>query len=245
MWGAGTILGILLCALQAVGQLVPGDIAVIAFNSDAPDEFAWVTLKDLPAGTVLCFTDSSVSNGYFRWSEHLAPGARQFGLGGPLVWSNTVSVARGTVVRFNLATTNWSLGQLSGHHPLLSASGDQIFVYQGRIIYNAAHPKGYEGDPSDARVLFGLNFANAGWSSRGGANFSEIPFGISTESFTAVHVGPRDNGYYAGICTGTVTELRRALADTNNWITSDAYISPALWPKSFEILPQVPLIEFH
>ena len=231
--------------LCAVAQLQPGDLAIIAFNSDSPDDFAWVALRDIPAGTVLKFTDSSVSNGYFRWSEHLASGSQKFGLGGPLIWSNSVPLDRGIVVRFDATTTNWSLGQLAGNYPLLSSSGDQLFVYHGAITFNPGQPKGYEGDGQNAGMLFGVNFANGGWSSRGGPNYSEVPFGLSVESLTAIHVGPRDNGYYAGITTGTVAEIRRAIADTNNWITSDSRIPSSRWPARFEILPEVPLVEFY
>ncbi|MGQ9662393.1 MAG: hypothetical protein ACUVWX_08680 [Kiritimatiellia bacterium] len=62
---------------------------------------------------------------------------------------------------------------------------------------------------------------------------------------TAVHIGPHDNGYYVGISTGTVAEIRRAIADTNNWITSDSRIPASQWPVRFEILPEVPLVEFY
>ncbi|MGQ9662392.1 MAG: hypothetical protein ACUVWX_08675 [Kiritimatiellia bacterium] len=108
------------------------------------------------------FTDSSVSNGYFRWTEHLASGPQQFGLGGPLVWSNSIPLERGVVVRFDTTATNWSFGDAAGNYPLLSSSGDQLFVYQGVITFNSSQPKGYEGDTRSATMLFGVNFANSG-----------------------------------------------------------------------------------
>lgn len=37
--------------------LSPGDIAIIGMNADNPDEFAFVALVDLPAGTQITFVD--------------------------------------------------------------------------------------------------------------------------------------------------------------------------------------------
>ena len=41
--------------------LNPGDVAVVAFNSDGADNFAVAPLVDIPGGTVLWFTDGGVT----------------------------------------------------------------------------------------------------------------------------------------------------------------------------------------
>jgi hypothetical protein len=225
-------------------QVGPGDVAVVAYSADAPDGFAWVALADVPANTVLNFTDSSVSNGWFYWAEHLLSGPQALGQGGPLTWSCANDLPRGTVVSFRSDATNWSLGTVGGHYPRLSASGDQLFIYTNAIVRNAALPGGYEGDASGATMLFGVNFGNAGWTNGGGTSYSAVPVGLATGNLTAVHTDARDNGYYRGAGTGTVAELRRALADPGNWTTSDAPQDSACWPARFEILPETTLFEF-
>ncbi len=59
----GTILVIVVCLVAftspvtAGDVLGPGDIAIIGFNFDNDDEFAFVCLKDISAGTEIKFTD--------------------------------------------------------------------------------------------------------------------------------------------------------------------------------------------
>ena len=74
-------------------QLGPGDVTIVAVNTD-DDSFAWVALREIPAGTTLHFTDSSVSNGLFRWSEHLGDVVSH----GPLDWTLQAGLPAGTVV---------------------------------------------------------------------------------------------------------------------------------------------------
>jgi hypothetical protein len=82
----------------ASGQLAAGDVAIVAYNttgSKGSDQYAWVALRTIPSNTVLNFTDSSVSGGYFRWTEHLGTAPYH----GPLAWSNTSDLAAGAVGR--------------------------------------------------------------------------------------------------------------------------------------------------
>ena len=44
---------------EADAALVAGDIAVIAYNSNGSDDFAWVALTSIAANTSIKFTDSS------------------------------------------------------------------------------------------------------------------------------------------------------------------------------------------
>lgn len=53
----GGLLLVCLAAVRAVEQLSAGDVAVIAYNSDSPDEFAWVALKTIYPNTVIGFAD--------------------------------------------------------------------------------------------------------------------------------------------------------------------------------------------
>ena len=68
-------MAILVSAL-GFGQTNPGDIAFTAFNADGTDEFAFVTLVDIPANTTIWFTDNEwggtsfndLNEGEIEWS---------------------------------------------------------------------------------------------------------------------------------------------------------------------------------
>ena len=75
-------IAILLCYVSAFSSvqttLDAGELAVIGFASDNPDNFHLVLLTDIEAGTKIRFTDSGVkSDGSFRGNEgavvHTAP----------------------------------------------------------------------------------------------------------------------------------------------------------------------------
>ena len=88
--------------------LLPGDIAIIGFNFDNPDEFAFVTLVDIVAGTEINFTDNGwQANGTFRDTE------------GTFTWTAGTDIAPGTVINPTVSSVAFS------------ASGDQIIAYQG------------------------------------------------------------------------------------------------------------------
>ena len=217
----------------AGAQLRAGDVAIIAYNSDVTDSFAWVAFRDIPPHTTIHFTNSSVSNNWFRWGDHLGRAVAP----GPLNWTSTNLLRAGSVVSWTAGTQKcWSVGSLSGGGMTLSAEGDQIFAYTGTISSNSLGPIPWIGDASTATMLFGLNFANNGWDNiKGGGSSSYIPSGLSTEVWTAVHAGNWDNGYYSGIKTGKAAEILSAISAASNWTSSADFISPGQWPSSFVI----------
>lgn len=217
----------------ARAELGPGDVAIVAVNTDECDDFAWVALCDVPSNTVIRFTDSSVSNGWFRWTEHLGGMSP-----GPLEWSSTGTVAAGTVVRWDGLNFEWSVGQAGGVAPDLSASGDQLIAYTGSISSNAALTSPWLGDPGGAHLLCGVNIANSGWDNvaGGAAGTSFVPPGLSTNAGTALHLGARDDTCYIGLTRGTAGELRLRLADPANWVTSNDPYGGSQWPTAFDIV---------
>lgn len=89
--------------------LQPGDVAIIGFNCDDPDELGFVALADLGEGEVIKFTDSGWrAAGGFRAVEGI----------------DTYTVPAGGLAAGSII----SLGPVS---MMLSTSGDQIIVYQG------------------------------------------------------------------------------------------------------------------
>ena len=127
---------IMLAVMSAVsyGGLTAGDLAVVEFQTDT-DQVKVVALTDIEAGEVIYFTDNGwTSSGTFRSNE----GIRSY----------TVSaggLSAGTVVDL-IADSQSVKGSFS-----LSASGDQVLIYQGtadiptNFIY-AANDDGQDGD---------------------------------------------------------------------------------------------------
>jgi hypothetical protein len=225
-------------ALPARGQLAAGDIAFVAYSTDGADEFSWVALRRIPAHTTINFTDMSVSNGGFRLSEHLSPTYH-----GPLSWWCTNAVEAGSVVWWMGGTPGaWSLGQGTGGGPTLSSEGDQLIAYCGVIVTNTALPAPWQGDACGATLLHALNFANSGWDNvtGGSTERSFVPPGLSTNTFTAVHVSSKDNGYYSGPTVGSKDELLRAIANPANWTVSDIEFETIFWTgaEAFRVKPR-------
>jgi hypothetical protein len=95
-------------AATAETTLDPGDIAIIGFNYDNPDEYAFVLLRDVEAGTMITFTDNGwLAAGGFRGNE------------GTAVWTAGAALSAGAVV-------NGPTGTMA-----FSTEGDQILAYQG------------------------------------------------------------------------------------------------------------------
>ncbi|UWR03701.1 hypothetical protein K3740_03080 [Ruegeria conchae] len=115
--------------------LAAGDIAFTGFNSDNPDEFTFVALTDIEAGTEIRFTDSGwLAAGGFRSTE------------GVFIWTAPANIAAGTVINPAFAG------------PSFSASGDQIHAYQGNetapsfvasVHFNGT---GYEADATSSNT---------------------------------------------------------------------------------------------
>lgn len=232
------VLWLVLAGNTALGQLIAGDIAFVMYGTDGNDSFSWVTFRQIPANTVIHFTDSSVSNGYFRWTEHLGDVVSP----GPLCWSHTNAVAAGTVIRWlGGASGGWTLGQASGGRMSLSSSGDQLVAYRGVIAQDTSLPAPWQGDASGATLLHALNFANNGWDNVNGGSTSVscVPPGLCTNAGTAVHVSALDNGYYDGITAGTPRELLAAIANPANWRTSNDVFEVVAWmgDRAFDVKP--------
>ncbi len=88
--------------------LLPGDIAIIGFNFDNPDEFAFLPLVDITADTEITFTDNGwKADGTFRATE------------GTFTWTADTDITAGTLINPTVSSV------------LFSASGDQIIAYQG------------------------------------------------------------------------------------------------------------------
>jgi len=220
-----TALALLLAAagINAHAALSAGDIAVIAYNTDGEDNFAWVALADIAANTTINFTDSSWQATAFRTTEHLDAG-------GPLTWTNASTLSAGSVVKFNgNVTQTWSIGSGNGATAFLSlaTSGDQIFAFQG--------------SKTSPDFVYGLQFAHssgiiASPTVSSSTNTTNVPGTLSELGGTMFNVGNFDNGYYMGTTTGSKAELLSAIANQANWTRSDSGpLAQASWVSGMSV----------
>ncbi|OZH51410.1 hypothetical protein AFK68_31215 [Hydrocoleum sp. CS-953] len=93
---------------MAATTLSAGDIAIVGFNFDNPDEFAFTPLVDIGAGTEINFTDNGwQAAGTFRANE------------GTFTWTAPTDIAAGTIINPTVSSIAFATG------------GDQIIAYQG------------------------------------------------------------------------------------------------------------------
>ena len=190
------------------GALLPGDIALIGYQSDGGDgEIRFVTLYDMPA-TSIQFTDKGwLSSNVFRSGE------------GTLTWtSDAAFIPAGTVVDLIHDSGNtWiaSTGSVDESDAgfSLSTAGDQVIAFQGSIDGSGALA---------GTIVAALNYDSPdGWDTGTSlsANESALPLGL-IDNDTAVSFTHKDNGFYdcsAAPISGTADDLRAAMADASNW----------------------------
>lgn len=150
--------------------LSPGDLAMIGANCDNPDDFAFLLLVDVDAGSVIKFTDQGwLAAGSFRGGE------------GILTFTTATYLNAGTVVVYSENQSDFSSsGSFS-----LSSTGDQILVYQG--------------DELSPQFIYGLNMEGAAvWQADAtSTNNSALPAGLNN-GLSAVALQEFDNVKYAG-----------------------------------------------
>jgi hypothetical protein len=183
-----------LCLVQSK-QLSPGDIAITAFNFRDPDEFSFITFTDLPAGTVIHFTDCGWKNdNSFRTSEGIL----------------TYTVPSEGKQAFEVITYNNDPGfneeGVSGFFGF-SADGDQIIAYQG--------------DFTTPSFIFALNNNGSDWQTDAtDTHSSSLPTGLTT-GLTAVALPELQNQSYNCIMeSGDQNTLLQAISDPSNWDAS-------------------------
>ena len=120
--------------------LIPGDLVVVGYNFQDPDEFSILSLVDLPAGTQFFITDCgwNTNASAFRSGEGLITYTVPFtgiGAGQQIHYPNDPG--------FVTQGVNGFFG--------LSVAGDQLFIFQGTF--------------QAPQFLFGLTDYNGGWLS--------------------------------------------------------------------------------
>ena len=185
----------------AATTLGDGDIAIVAYQSDNPDQFAFVLLTDIGSGTEINFTDKGwQSDQTFRDNE------------GIVTWTADQDYPFGWVVAITIDDESTaSTGDIAktGGSFLLSGAGDQIFAYQGEL--------------TSPTLLYALQM-NSNWDAEASDPQKSTQPNADKLSNFAVCVPRRDNAVYnKTVISGSQAELLAAINDCNtpNWTTSD------------------------
>ena len=190
-------------------SLTAGDIAIVGFNSDDPDEFAFVCLVPLDAGTIIRFTDAGWLNGGGFWNGTVWWGGNS--PEGGVEFNAATSYNAGDVIIYSGTGGEWttySVDPLDGTFGL-GTNGDQIIAFQGTAT-------------SPAPIIYGLHFGASSWGEDGVGFWTDdsyLPTGLINGT-SAVAVGDVDNGYYNGGAMSDLNALRTAIGNSSNWVTS-------------------------
>lgn len=180
--------------LFSQSTLSAGDVVLLGVNCDNPDDFAFLFLVDVEAGTVIKFTDNGwLAVGGFRSGE------------GVQTYTTPQMISAGTVIVFSQHPTDFTA---SGSFALAS-TGDQLLVYQGQ--------------ESLPQMIYALNIAGPGvWQDDAtSTNTSALPTGL-VNGETAVAVQEFDNVKFGGgTHFPTPTAARLAISEKANWIGDD------------------------
>ena len=191
--------------------LSAGDIAIIGVNADNPDDFAFLLLVDIEMGTEITFTDSGIkTDGTFRGGE----GGTKFTAGSAYNAGTVLSYVgnSGEFASANDAT-------IGNNGFVLSASGDQIFAFQGTT--------------SSPTFIFAVQTNSTLWQNDATASTnSSLPTSL-TSGTNAVAVGAGtgsgseyDNSVYdESVTSGDKATLLAAICNNSNWDGSNSRIT--------------------
>ncbi len=204
--------------VNAVTTLSAGDIAFTGIQSDAPDTFSFVLLKDVVFGTSITFTDNGWGdNGFANTSEQTA--TVTFGSDYPAGTHLVVSDASGPDTFFLVGTTT-SAGTIVGSLNGISASGDSVLAYQGAVPTSNTATNWIAG-------ISTRSFA----ANPSGTNESNLPSAL-TIGVTAIQLSDTttetDNGFYnKPAFVGTIADIRASVNNIENWTKSDTDLTKA------------------
>ncbi len=184
-------------AAPGPAPFAPGDIAFVGFNADGNDDLAFVTLREIPAGTVIFFNDREWTGAGFNTGE------------GEVTWTASATIAAGTVVTINNfgSTPVSNLGTTSGSSGL-STTSEIVYAYVG-----------VAGTPT----AFLAAIANNGFTADGGTlTGTGLVAGTTAVDLSTVDVGA-DIGAFNGARNGQASYagFLGQINNAANWLTQD------------------------
>ncbi len=192
-------------------QLHPGDIAIIAFQSDNNDQFAFLCLVDMAPSTQIQFSEKG-------WNASLSNPAFVSTSEGVHTWTSpNNSIPRGTVIVVsfnNLGTSpiaNFGTIQ-STAAAKLSTSGDELIAFQG----SPANPSFIYAFSSRPWINTGTPTSNQSWLP------ATLINGISARDFSTEN----DNQYFKLTDYSDIKDsILTAIGNTKNWTRSNTRFS--------------------
>ncbi|QDU32583.1 hypothetical protein KS4_06170 [Poriferisphaera corsica] len=205
---------IIIAALSITASASAAKIAITGIHTDTSDNFTFVALQTLEAGTEIYFTDNGANTDGTIYDGE-----------GILLWTASTTVEVGQVVSFD---NNNEFTKANNKSFALSTGGDQVLAYT------------MSGDTKEFLFLAQTNSTQF-QSSASNSNVSALAPGL-IEGTNAVAAGKDagskdewDNAQYIGTRTGTADELMAAIANTDNWVGSNSSI--VLNTEAFTITP--------
>ncbi|MEM7427090.1 MAG: tandem-95 repeat protein [Pseudomonadota bacterium] len=210
-------------------NLTAGSMAILGFNSST-DEFSFVLLADIVAGTEIFFTDAGFVTGTDSPPDNTE---------GMIRWIAGMDYTAGSVINTTANSAEFDnvytgdIGNFFGGFDL-EAGGDQLFAFQANVTSEVDQGSTSLLTMEDRRFLFGVQsnstlFQGSGDGQSGDPaddNQSGVPSGlIAGETALALGSGPGDEDafaslVYTGPTSGTQAALQAALADESNWTGS-------------------------
>ncbi|MDC0652341.1 T9SS type A sorting domain-containing protein [Flavobacteriaceae bacterium] len=201
---------------NAQTTLAAGDLAIIGFNGDNPDQFAFVLLVDIESGTEITFTDSGVkSDDTFRGNE------------GAVKFTASSNYSAGSIITYTGPQsalpsgdfTEANDGNVGNNDMNLSGSGDQIFAFQGTS--------------SSPTFIFGFQINSNVWQEDATASTNSALPSSLTNGVNAVAAGAGsgsgseyDNSVYdESVISGNKSTILSAITNNTNWDGNNSRIS--------------------
>lgn len=188
---------VLLAQVTSYAQttLSAGDVVVLGYNYDNPDQIKFVPLVDLAAGTVIRFTDNGWTGTALTTTE------------GTDTYTASTAVSKGTILTLNATAIAFS------------TSGDQIFAYQG----TATSPAFIFGLSTRPWVTGSISASTSRRPAALVAGVSAIAF--ATERDNGQYSVLSTNGNKAAIQSAVCNTANWSLTDNrintfNNWVVT-------------------------
>ncbi len=205
-----------------------GDLSIIGFNTNAPDNFAFVTWVDLLPNTIIKFTDNGFLAATSANASNNVRGGENF-----VIWKNGATLLpAGTVITIQDNTTSAGTNNgsiVSGNLNGLSSSGDNIFAYQGAALTGVTPDYSSNANPTtfNGTLLFGLyaqgSSSVTNWLSTGisTSNNSYLPTQLNVANGNIVLASNASRSQYTGSRTSKVSmsEYRAEVNNSANWTT--------------------------
>jgi hypothetical protein len=206
--------------------LAVGDLTILGFNSNAPDNFAFVTWVDLANDAYIKFTDNGFLGTVSATATNNGRGGENF-----VIWRNNTgnTIAAGTVITIqdNSGTPATSTGTIvSGNLSGISNGGDQIFAYQGPATSGANPDWTSNANPTtfNGTIIHGLNFGT-NWLSSGSptSNTSYLPSELNVANGNiAITTASTSRGQFTGFRNNqpVMANYKAIVNNPANWTTA-------------------------